>query len=593
MDLQVIKEELQRRSNAYLDLPYLEVNYYRIRRKLAYPLPVREIHIPEQPIRGFDEYEDFEYPWAIWMLWALEERIYTLGWTSALLGDPLAREAALEDLEALAQWPTYRQFDRHDLALGHSARLLWIAHTQWSSWLPEQLQQKIHKALYSIVDDMMPISDRLHGNYAKPSDILELENPYDVLHNIQLIATLGTALAASEADHPEKENLNKRVQMIVLAMFEFRATGYSEGVAYDGYMLDFIVPWLSTLIEEERNEIVSHFQFERFLDESYMLGAPGCLNEVAQLSDVEPREMPFHTSAQAKLQALIPDTTRAWYLNQCKPEWLRADALAAFLKLSPQNLEEVSPPSGALDAHYALVLRDGWKSENLAIAMALSSSTTEGHIHTDNGSLVIGHAGQWFIIDPGYQQYMFTAERQFCIGPSAHNTPLINGKAQTKKRPHRLALKTTDKGISQMKIDLTECYDLPENFTSLHRTVWLQNDTLVVVADEIISETTNQIDYHWHGHAEGHWWTQDGWTRLFLNGRTLWITTPHIEITEKNIDRLSGSRGQLTLSTQTALETGTIWWVFSFGKTPPLLEISANNESLMVGPTTFHPTNPT
>ena len=237
-----------------------------------------------------------------------------MGWTSEIFANPLIRKAALNNLEALAQWPAYRQYDRHDLALGHSARLLWTAYTQWH-WLPSELHKNIHDTLYSIVDDMMPISDELHDSFSEVKDVLKMDEPHGVLHNIQLIATLGTALAASATNHPQKEKLNKRVQLLITAMFELRASGYAEGVAYDGYMIDFIAPWLSTLPEEKKNSILSHSQFERFLDESYMLGAPGCLNEVTQLSDVEPDEMPFHTSAQAKLQSLVPSPIRAWYLN--------------------------------------------------------------------------------------------------------------------------------------------------------------------------------------------------------------------------------------------------------------------------------------
>lgn len=47
----------------------------------------------------------------------------------------------------------------------------------------------------------------------------------------------------------------------------------------------------------ERRPILRHPNFGHFLDQSYMLSAPGAAHQVAELSDVEAREMPFHFSA--------------------------------------------------------------------------------------------------------------------------------------------------------------------------------------------------------------------------------------------------------------------------------------------------------
>ena len=38
-----IESEIRRRAEHYLPLTHLFVDYYRIRRRLAYPLPVREL----------------------------------------------------------------------------------------------------------------------------------------------------------------------------------------------------------------------------------------------------------------------------------------------------------------------------------------------------------------------------------------------------------------------------------------------------------------------------------------------------------------------------------------------------------------------
>ncbi len=53
---------------------------------------------------------------------------------------------------------------------------------------------------------------------------------------------------------------------------------------------------------------------------------------------------------------------------------------------------------------------------------------------------MIGRRGRWILSDPGYQQYMPGAEREFTIGPAAHNYPVIDGINQTAKAGRRLAL---------------------------------------------------------------------------------------------------------------------------------------------------------
>ena len=52
------------------------------------------------------------------------------------------------------------------------------------------------------------------------------------------------------------------------------------------------------------------------------------VEQVAELSDVEPREMPFHLSAQAKLLKLQRHPVRSWLLGQCPLNVLRSDGLA-------------------------------------------------------------------------------------------------------------------------------------------------------------------------------------------------------------------------------------------------------------------------
>ncbi len=121
-----IVTEIRRRADRYRPQTHLIADYYRIRRKIAYPLPIRRIDLPGLPVPGINA-----YPWAIWMTWSLEERVLSLGWAGSWFRDEQARRLAVADLDALAEWPCYRQFPMPDLSSGHALRILWLAYTRW------------------------------------------------------------------------------------------------------------------------------------------------------------------------------------------------------------------------------------------------------------------------------------------------------------------------------------------------------------------------------------------------------------------------------------------------------------------------------
>ncbi len=69
-----IGAEMQRRAALHLPQTRLDVNYYRIRRRLSFPLPLKEL--PVVPVE-FDWVP--EYPWAVWAMWEVEDRLLSLG----------------------------------------------------------------------------------------------------------------------------------------------------------------------------------------------------------------------------------------------------------------------------------------------------------------------------------------------------------------------------------------------------------------------------------------------------------------------------------------------------------------------------------
>jgi hypothetical protein len=580
LDQKGVEAEVERRAREYLPQRRLVVDYYRIGRKLAYPLPVTSLSLPDVPVPGISN-----YPWGTWMTWTLEERILSLGWIAEWFGDEEARRVASVDLTALAQWPQYGQYaGGSNLSSAHTGRILWIASTRWP-WVGEELRCRLREACHRHVEGCLSASNKLLGAAHTKDDILRRDAPHGVLHNIGLISTVGAALTATAAQHPAASLLGAQLLALFGAVLELRSKGFSEGVAYDGYVLDFIADWLSTLPEKDRSPILDHPNLDHYLDQSYMLAAPGASEQVAEIGDVEPREMPFHLSAQAKLLALRGNATRGWHLARCSADWFRTDGLAA-LRSAKGELSGSTPRAGALDAHYAAVLRTGWEADDVAVAVSCTDSPM-GHLPSDNGTLVIGTRGKWLIADPGYQQYAKGDEREFTIGPTAHNAPLINGIAQTQKRPRRLVLEDAGPSVRRVAIDLTACYPPSAPLITLVRHVWLSDKDLVVVADQMEGKQPLQATYHWHGHPACAWWVEDKWALLTLDGVQLRVTCPQTRLSGTNLHRLPGSRGQLSLVCSLENAGPVVWWVFLPGDQRSELHAAPDGRQIHVLGRTF------
>ena len=551
-----IEQELHRRAESFLSQKHLLVNYNRIYRRVAYPLPVRCFELLKYPMP-----EGSDYPWATWLVFALEERIYSLGWAGEWFGAEAVREAVRRDIIALAEWPEYRQYKTSpDLCFGHTARILWTAYKNWK-WLDTEVRTGIEAAFRRMVDDALPAFEKHFADIHTPQNIFAQPNPSKYFHNIALIGSVGLSFAAHGVGHLCAESVDMRLQMIVASMLDHRRDGFSEAVGYDGFVMDFLADWMKVLPPEKRDKIVEHPRFDDLLDESIALAAPGAALDVAELSDVEPIQMPHHASAHAKLLRLRPNPFAAWYLSRCKLERLRADALAALHAGSSVNTWK-TPQAGALNAHYALVLRSGWESDDLVVAMG-HSSCNMGHIHHDNGSIVVGTGGAWLLADPGYQQYQPTPEQEFTLGVTAHNTPIINDQAQTIKAPHNHALKDLGAGLYRADVDLTGCYAPELRLDQVVRTVWLARNDLVVVADRIAGGVVDSIAYHWHGHREAAWWVKDNVAQLVLPTGGIFVTSPQATFTEAQVDRLPGSKGELTLKVTLDSTGPVIWWIFA------------------------------
>jgi len=578
-----IESEIRLRADRYLTRKVLTVDYYRIGRRLAFPLGFERIPKPELPVPGIPD-----YPWEIWMAWEIEERLNSLGWAAQWFNDGSAALQATRELEAITRWPEFTPNSRLDLCLGHTARTLCQAYGQWNRLSP-QTREAIGSALDRLAVQAMPWVETRYGTVRTARDILQSPDPQTQVHNIPFIGLIGVALAANARQSDIAPQLNDKVAVLLEALMSLRRQGYSEGVGYDGYLLDFVSCWIQSLPAELQQRVLRQHDFSAFLNESYMPGAPGEIGLVAEIADVEPRQMPFHISAQARLQQLQPDPVRAWYLSQCRIEIMRADALACLRALTESPPTQATAPSGGiLDAHYARVLRRGWTPEELAVAVAASNSPA-GHVHLDYGSITIGAFGKWVIADPGYQQYMPGDEREFTMGPAAHNAPVLNGKAQQVKSGRIVAQEKGTDDVYKLKLDMTGCYSPMPGVSHISRTIWLCGRNLAVVADEIEGSGIETVAYHWHGDPGAAWRIEEGWALLYTEpSAMLWLGSPTLTISDVNLDRLPGSRGQLSLSTR-GKAAPVIWWVFSLSDSRPALEADPDGRRITVSGRRFSP----
>ena len=578
-----IESEMRMRADHYLAQKVLMVDYYRIGRRLAFPLGFEKIPTPALPVPGIPD-----YPWEIWMSWEVEERLNSLGWAAQWFNDATAALEAGRELEAITRWPEFTPNGRLDLCLGHTARTLCQAYGQWS-WLSPQTREAVGSALDRLIAQAAPWAESRYGAVRSASEILESADPQSRVHNIPFIGLIGVALAANARQSSIAPRLNDKVAVLLEVLMSLRRQGYSEAVGYDGYLLDFLACWIQSLPAEVKETILSRYDFGVFLNESYMLGAPGEIGLVAEIADVEPRQMPFHVSAQARLEQLRPDPVRAWYLPRCRIEMMRADALACLRGLMESPPARATPPAGGiLDAHYARVLRRSWAPEEMTVAVAASNSPA-GHIHFDYGSVTIGAFGKWVIADPGYQQYMPGEEREFTVGPSAHNTPVLNGLAQQTKSGKVITKEKDSDDVNKLKVDLTGCYPPGAGASLVSRTIWLCGRDLAIVADQIEGSGIKTVAYNWHGDPSAAWRIEEGWALLYTEpAAILWFGSPTLSISDGNLDRLPGSRGQLTLSTK-GKAAPVIWWIFSLGDSKPAMAIEPDGRSITVSGRRFSP----
>ncbi|MCC6167135.1 MAG: heparinase II/III family protein, partial [Caldilineaceae bacterium] len=360
-----------------------------------------------------------------------------------------------------------------------------------------------------------------------------------------------------------------------------QAAPHTEGVSYDGFLMDSFTDWLDGLPDREALLAEGRDAFAGLVRQWVYSTLPGRPDLHAPLGDVE-GEMPFWISCILRLAGWYgPDAdfgTGLWLAQRTDPVRLPAAALTWALDHVPAVAADAAPPATApQEVANAATLRTGWDSADLLALVGMSRSSMS-HLHNDGGHLILGWYNRFWITDPGYQQYRPGEERDFSIGVAAHNAPVIGGIAQSRRDLRCLHLHDDGYGRQQVALDLTGCYEGLPPGARVRRDVWLippdtEGTPLVIVRDTLAGLTPGiEIRTHWQGGAQLAWAFVNGWARLSDGQRALWVGVwpPHEDpagieqaVSAAMLQRHPGSRGPLTLVHAAPLpDTGVRWWVF-------------------------------
>mgnify|MGYP006421475455 CR=1 FL=1 len=517
-----VRREIMRRAAPLRKETRMVVDYYRIRQKLFFPLPVEDIPEKLSSVRGRPD-----YPYSTWLLWQLEERIFTLGWAAEWDGQS---SAVHRDLEALVGWKRLHRRETLDLCSAHITRIL-TGSLVWK-WIPTGLRKKIHSALRRVVDDGFPHLPTLAAETTR-----ELIREGIRFENIPTIGALGLAIAATRVRHRLATKATARARLMAELWLEWGELGHVEGVSYDGYTCDFLMDWLFVCPPRLRQAFLAHHRLQQILQEIQHLGAPGRPENLAPLGDVEPFDMRFHYSFAAKYLFHRASGEKFLFPARSK-KFLRCDALPFLPAGSARSA--ASPP--LRDAHYALILQ-----YSPAVKVAVSWSNSQmAHMQPDHGSLVIGAGGEWLLDDPGYRQFLPTSEKTFTLGTSAHNHPIINGEAPSQVPNNRAYACLHAASGTGIRLNLGQTYARWKG--SCFREIRLDRHGHLVVDDHFEGGGVRRLDYHWHGCPRGAWRVSGGWGAILAGKNALLIMTcVGYPLQAEELQRIPGSRGQLSL----------------------------------------------
>ncbi len=553
-----IENELRARVAVEMRRRELDVYYYRIGYTIAFPLPLTASpRMDELPV-GI---QGITYPWYTWLSWSLEERwrLFHAAWRR--LGDSGAGAALQRELAALAGWTQSCETPGSaSLGTAHIAGCLARALSTRDGWDPA-LYDKARAAAGTILErDVGPWFER---EWPEGRELTARD-----LQNIRVITLARSAELARVIGSPRSAALEPSLRQALRAWYRFRLTSppYNEGSAYDGFLMDSLTGWLAgepdrdTLLAEGRAALAN------LSAQWIQLALPGRVDAQAPLGDVEP-EMPFWMTALHRLALWSDNPESAWLIRRLPPRAMPAALLADILEPGGSlNEPAAAPNSGPAELPHAVTLRTGWDASDVLAAVGLTRGEA-GHLHTDAGQVILGWQARFWITDPGYQQYRPGAEREFSLGPEAHNLPVIAGRTATKRVPRRVALSSLPDGSERTVIDLSGCYEgLPAGATIEREVRLLSRDGPTVLVRDRFRGLGKPVEVQtsWQSGTRLAWAFRDGWGRLSDGELALWVGVFPGKISAAGLDRHEGSRGPLTLRDRATLPggDGDRYWVF-------------------------------
>lgn len=550
----------------------LHVYYYRIGYVLAFPLPLtdrpEDARLPEG-IPGM------KYPWTTWLAWELEERWRTLfaGWR--LLGDTQAGEILQRELAALVRWKDFRHSDGSvNLVTAHLAAALALALADQTGWAPDRYRQAYEASQRLLEQDVRPWLEMTW-----PEDRTVVPSR---LHNIPVVALVRSAQLARVTGSPLLTTLDTRARQVVQAWWIFRmgAEKHTEGPAYDGLIADAVTEWIANSRDRETLLRSGEQAFRSMLEEWIDLGLPGRVDIHAPLGDVEP-EMPFWLNALVRLESCYRIPEARWLVRRYPIRRMPIAALAELYGSEKVERDEAVPSIGPRQHRSSVTLRSAWGRQGMMVAVGWPRCAM-GHLHLDAGHIILGWQGRFWITDPGYQQYRPGEEREYTIGVSAHNAPIIAGTSLVRRAAELRCLGADSHGRQFVSLDLTPAYDKLPRGASVERSVWLipGEHPAVVVRDRLVGfPPGTEVHVHWLGGGYLAWAFVGGWARLSDGQSALWLGTIPQGVEAGSLTRHPGSRGPLNLidRSTTAERESVRWWVFQSAEaghwSPPVLTL--------------------
>lgn len=534
-----VLDELANRVSEQKHADELRVDYYRIGYRLAFPLPL--LDYPSKYPGSIDGVPD--YPWPLWLSWELNERwrILAAAWT--YLGDAEALQALTDELAALAVWKRYNEGGDRDVALvtatlaGCLVRLLTG---------PDDVREAALPAARRLLETTaLPWFDRTWREPSRPLSTTQIQNR-------PLIALVRSAQLAATLKHDAAVVMNERAVEATETWWSYRrGHGHTEAPAYDGYLLDHVTEWMDTL--PGRSELISHGGYDEIVHDWMHLTLPGRPDLLAPLSDVEP-QMPYWATAAIRIAGWHADRAAADFVRRYPLARLSAAGLAAALDFPAPAGEPGA--AGWRRAPSSVSMRTGWTDDDALVAVGVSRGSMD-HLHHDGGHVVIGWRGRSWITDPGYQQYRTGLEREYTLGPMAHNCPVIDGQQQTNRAAEVVSLDD-----EHVELDLTGCYPNLGSDASVRRDVQLVGDGRrgrhrLVVRDRFSGlHVGATVAYHWLGGTDMAWSFVAGWARLSCSAGALWVGRSNGVLKPDHLVRHPGTRGPLTLQITEHLATG-------------------------------------